>query len=556
MNIMQEMQERLKTEIKQAVLKAELATEEELPAIVLEQPKDRGHGDYATNIAMQLARIAKKAPKQIADEIVAALNTVEASITKVEIAGPGFINIFMDNTYLTRLIPVILKEGDNYGRSEAALGHKVQVEFVSANPTGDLHLGHARGASVGDSLCNILDAAGYDVEREYYINDAGNQINNLAKSIQARYMQAIGKDEAMPEDGYHGKDIIALGKELVDAYNDEWANKPEEERLAFFKEYGLKYEIKKLEKDLSEFRVNFDQWFSETSLYDDGKIAPTLALLKDKGHTFEEEGATWFRTTDFGDDKDRVLIKNDGTYTYLTPDIAYHNNKLERGFKTLINIWGADHHGYIPRVRAAIQALGYNSDTLEVEIIQMVSLFENGEKVKMSKRTGKAVTLRELMEEVGVDAMRYFFVMRSSDSHLDFDMDLAKSESNDNPVFYVQYAHARICAMLRQAEEKGFLVDENFDASLLIAEKEEDLLKRIGEFPQVIIDAAENRTPHRLTQYIYDVASALHSFYNAEKVLDAEHPERTKARLALMQSVKYTLANGLRLIGVKAPDSM
>lgn len=556
MNIMQEMQERLKIEIKQAVLKAELATEEELPAIVLEQPKDRGHGDYATNIAMQLARIAKKAPRQIADEIVAALNTVEASIMKVEIAGPGFINIFMDNTYLTRLIPVILKEGDNYGRSEAALGHKVQVEFVSANPTGDLHLGHARGASVGDSLCNILDAAGYDVEREYYINDAGNQINNLAKSIQARYMQAIGKDAAMPEDGYHGKDIIALGKELVDAYKDEWANKPEEERLAFFKEYGLKYEIKKLEKDLTEFRVNFDQWFSETSLYDDGKIAPTLALLKDKGHTFEEDGATWFRTTDFGDDKDRVLIKNDGTYTYLTPDIAYHNNKLERGFKTLINIWGADHHGYIPRVRAAIQALGYNSDTLEVEIIQMVSLFENGEKVKMSKRTGKAVTLRELMEEVGVDAMRYFFVMRSSDSHLDFDMDLAKSESNDNPVFYVQYAHARICAMLRQAEEKGFLVDENFDASLLIAEKEEDLLKRIGEFPQVVVDAAENRTPHRLTQYIYDVASALHSFYNAEKVLDAEHPERTKARLALMQSVKYTLANGLRLIGVKAPDSM
>lgn len=556
MNIMQEMQERLKAEIKQAVLKAELATEEELPAIVLEQPKDKGHGDYATNIAMQLARIAKKAPKQIADEIVAALNTVEASITKLEIAGPGFINIFMDNTYLTRLIPVILKEGDAYGRSEAALGHKVQVEFVSANPTGDLHLGHARGASVGDSLCNILDAAGYDVEREYYINDAGNQINNLAKSIQARYMQATGKDEAMPEDGYHGKDIIALGQELVDAYKDEWANKPEEERLAFFKEYGLKYEIKKLEKDLTEFRVNFDQWFSETSLYDDGKIAPTLALLKDKGHTFEEEGATWFRTTDFGDDKDRVLIKNDGTYTYLTPDIAYHNNKLERGFKTLINIWGADHHGYIPRVRAAIQALGYNSDTLEVEIIQMVSLFENGEKVKMSKRTGKAVTLRELMEEVGVDAMRYFFVMRSSDSHLDFDMDLAKSESNDNPVFYVQYAHARICAMLRQGEEKGFTVDENFDASLLIAEKEEDLLKRIGEFPQVIIDAAENRTPHRLTQYIYDVASALHSFYNAEKVLDAENPERTKARLALMQSVKYTLANGLRLIGVKAPDSM
>lgn len=556
MNIMQEMEERLKVEIKQAVLKAGLATEEELPAIVLEQPKDKGHGDYATNIAMQLAKVAKKAPKQIADEIVAALDTLEASITKVEIAGPGFINIFMDNQYLTQLIPVILREGDRYGRSNAAQGHKVQVEFVSANPTGDLHLGHARGASVGDSLCNILDAAGYDVEREYYINDAGNQINNLAKSVQARYMQAVGKDMSMPEDGYHGKDIISLGQELADSYQDQWVNKPEAERLAFFKEYGLKYEIKKLEKDLTEFRVEFNDWFSETSLYDDGKIAPTLALLEEKGHTYKEDGATWFRTTDFGDDKDRVLIKNDGTYTYLTPDIAYHNNKLARGFKTLINIWGADHHGYIPRMRAAIQALGYQADTLEVEIIQMVNLFENGEKVKMSKRTGKAVTLRELMEEVGVDAMRYFFVMRSSDSHLDFDMDLAKSESNDNPVFYVQYAHARICAMLRQAEEKGFTVDENFDASLLVAEKEEDLLKRLGEFPQVIIDAAENRTPHRLTQYIFDVASALHSFYNAEKVLDADHPERTKARLALMQAVRYTIANGLRLIGVKAPESM
>ncbi|MCZ0703637.1 arginyl-tRNA synthetase [Natronobacillus azotifigens] len=556
MNIMQEMEERLKTEIKNAVTKAKLATEAEMPEIILEKPKEKAHGDYATNIAMQLARVAKKAPRQIAEQLIAELDQAKASITQIDVAGPGFINFFIDNSYLTRLIPLILTEEGDYGKSNAGLGERVQVEFVSANPTGDLHLGHARGASVGDSLCNLLEAAGYDVEREYYINDAGNQINNLATSVEARYMQALGKDYPMPEDGYHGKDIIALGEELVERYQDEWVNKSKEERLAFFRTYGLEYELKKLANDLEQFRVHFDHWFSETSLYEDGKIEPTLAQLKEKGHIYEEDGATWFRTTDFGDDKDRVLVKNDGSYTYLTPDIAYHKNKLDRGFNKLINIWGADHHGYIPRMRAAIQALGNEADTLEVEIIQMVNLFENGEKVKMSKRTGKAVTLRELMEEVGIDAMRYFFVMRSSDAHLDFDMDLAKSESNDNPVFYVQYAHARICTMLKQAEEKGFCVDENFDASLLKSEKAEVLLKHLGQFPQVIADAANNRTPHRMTQYIFELAANLHSFYNAEKVLDPNDPEKTKARLALMKAVRITIANGLKLIGVSAPESM
>ncbi|MCT2538278.1 arginine--tRNA ligase [Aquibacillus koreensis] len=555
MNVMQQMQETLKEEIKQAVVKAELASEAELPAIILEQPKDKTHGDYATNIAMQLARIAKKAPKQIAEEIINHFDQTKASINKVEIAGPGFINFYMNNQYLADLVPTILEQGDAYGSSDTGKGHKIQIEFVSANPTGDLHLGHARGASVGDSLCNILAKAGYDVSREYYINDAGNQIANLATSVEARYMQALGKDWDMPEDGYHGKDIINLGEALAKEYGDKYVNQSEEDRLAFFREYGLKYELDKLANDLTQFRVEFDHWFSETSLYDDGKIQPALDVIKEKGYIYEQDGATWFRTTDFGDDKDRVLIKNDGTYTYLTPDIAYHKNKLDRGFETLINIWGADHHGYIPRMRAAIQALGYDAKTLEVEIIQMVNLFQNGEKVKMSKRTGKAVTLRELMEEVGIDAMRYFFVMRSADSHLDFDMDLARSQSNENPVFYVQYAHARICTMLKQAEEKGLAADD-FDVSLLTAEKEEELLKRLGEFAQVVADAAENRTPHRVTQYIFDLASTLHSFYNAEKVLDPENPELTKARLALMKAVRITIANGLQLIGVHAPESM
>jgi arginyl-tRNA synthetase len=555
MNVMQEMQENLKSAIKQAVLNAELAKEEEIPAIVLEQPKDKAHGDYATNIAMQLARVAKKAPRQIADAIIEKLDHTKASIKQVEIAGPGFINFFMDNSYLTNLIPTIIEQGESYGSSNAGKSEKVQVEFVSANPTGDLHLGHARGASVGDSLCNILQKAGYDVSREYYINDAGNQINNLALSVEARYNQALGKDFPMPEDGYHGADIIKIGEDLKAQYGESLLEKAPTEQHVFFREYGLKYELAKLAKDLEQFRVTFDHWFSETSLYEEDKVVPAIEVLREKGYIYEQDGATWFRSTDFGDDKDRVLIKQDGSYTYLSPDIAYHKNKLDRGFEKLINIWGADHHGYIPRMRAAIQALGYDADTLEVEIIQMVNLFENGEKVKMSKRTGKAVTLRELMEEVGIDAMRYFFVMRSADSHLDFDMDLAKSQSNENPVYYVQYAHARICTMLKQAEEKQ--IDfTSYDQSLAQSEKAEELLKKLGEFSQTIEDAAINRTPHRIPQYLFDLASSLHSFYNAEKVIKEDALEETKAKLALMQAVKITIHNGLKLIGVNAPESM
>ncbi|MBA2175234.1 arginine--tRNA ligase [Halobacillus locisalis] len=555
MNIVEQMEQTLKDEVVRAVLAAELATEDEMPDVVLEQPKDKAHGDYATNMAMQLARIAKKNPRQIATELVEQFDKSKASIEKIEIAGPGFINFYMNNQYLTELVPTILEAGDKYGRTNAGEGHKIQVEFVSANPTGTLHLGHARGAAVGDSLCNVLDAAGYEVSREYYINDAGNQMANLAKSVEARYMQALGKEWDMPEDAYHGADIIGLGDRLVEEDGDKWAEASSEERLQHFRQYGLRFLLDRIKTDLEEFRVPFDEWFSETSLYEGDKIQNALNVLNEKNYVYEKDDATWFETTKFSDDKDRVLIKNDGTYTYLTPDIAYHKNKLDRGFDTLINIWGADHHGYIPRMKAAIQALGYAEDTLEVEIIQMVNLFQDGEKVKMSKRTGKAVTLRELMEEVGIDAMRYFFSMRSSDSHLDFDMDLARSESNENPVFYVQYAHARICTMLKQAEEKGFTADE-FDATYLTAEKEEDLLKRLGEFPQLVADAAEKRTPHRVTQYAFDLASNLHSFYNAEKVLDEDNKERTAARLALMKAVRTTLQNALKLIGVSAPESM
>jgi arginyl-tRNA synthetase len=556
MNSLEQVKDLVKEEIKAAVLKAGLAAEEQIPSVVLEVPKDKSHGDYSTNMAMQLARVAKKAPRMIAEEIVNNFNKEKASIEKIEIAGPGFINFYMDNSYLTDLIPAILEAGEAYGETNTGNGQKVQVEFVSANPTGDLHLGHARGAAVGDTLCNVLAKAGYDVSREYYINDAGNQIHNLALSVEARYMQALGMDKEMPADGYYGEDVVNIGKRLAEEFGDRYVNADGKERYDFFREYGLKYELEKLKKDLENFRVSFDVWYSETSLYKNGKIDEALADLRKSGEVYEKDGATWFRSTTYGDDKDRVLIKQDGSYTYLTPDIAYHRDKIERGFEKLINIWGADHHGYIPRMKAAIQALGHDKDMLEVEIIQMVQLYQNGEKVKMSKRTGKAVTLRELMEEVGVDAMRYFFAMRSADSHLDFDMDLAVSKSNENPVYYAQYAHARVCSILRQGEELGLPAEGAVNYKLINSEKEFDLLKKLGEFPAAVAEAAQKRLPHRMTNYVFDLASALHSFYNAEKVLDRDNMEKSQARYDLMKAVQITLQNALALIGVSAPEKM
>lgn len=556
MNVLEQTEDTLRQEIANAVINANLATKEELPDIVLEKPKDKAHGDFAANIAMQLARIAKKAPRQIADEIIQHLDQSKASIEKVEVAGPGFINFFMKNDFLGDIIPTILEAGETYGKTNTGKGEKIQVEFVSVNPTGDLHLGHARGAAYGDVLCNVLDAAGFEVQREYYINDAGNQIDNLAYSVEARYLQQLGKDVEMPEDGYHGQAIIEIAKKIVAQDGDKWVDRKQEERIAYFKEFGLQSSLENIKNDLKAFRVEFDNWFSERSLYQDNKIADALKKLDEGNYIYEKDDATWFKSTEFGDDKDRVLVKKDGSYTYLTPDIAYHKDKLDRGFNQLIDVWGADHHGYVPRMRAAIQALGYPSEKFHVKIIQMVNLFEGGEKVRMSKRTGRAIALRDLIEDVGVDAARYFFVTRSNDSQLDFDMDLARSQSNENPIYYVQYAHARICTMLEQAKNKGFNIESTYDAGLLTAEKEVDLLKKLGEFPQVVAEAAEKQLPHKVTEYVFDLATLLHSFYNAEKVLDQENKERTNARIALMKGVRTTLANGLKLIGVSAPEKM
>ncbi|MBR2567619.1 MAG: arginine--tRNA ligase [Paenibacillus sp.] len=547
----------VKQAIEDAILKAGLVEREQLPVFVIEVPKDKTHGDLATNVAMQLTRIAKRNPRQIAEAIIENLETDSASIASAEIAGPGFINFRMKRDYLYDVIREAAERGSDYGRSSFGQGEKVQMEFVSANPTGSLHLGHARGAAVGDALCNVLDYAGYEVTREYYINDAGNQVMNLAYSIAARYKQALGQEAEMPEDGYYGEDIKGFAQELVEEKGDSLLSLPEEESVKFFRQYGLEKELAKIKRDLARFNVSFDSWFSETSLYETGEVIKALDALKERGEVYEHEGATWLNTTKYGDDKDRVLIKNDGSYTYLTPDIAYHRDKYARGYDKVINIWGADHHGYIPRMKAAMEALGNDPDKLIVLIAQMVSLFQNGEKVKMSKRTGKAVTMEDLMDEVGVDAIRYFFTMRSMDSHLDFDMDLAISTSNENPVFYVQYAHARVCSIFRQAEEQSIALKslDEIDFTALQAEHEFDLLRKMGELAEEVEVAAREFAPHRLIRYVYELASMFHSYYKAERVI-TEDANQTQARLALLGAVRTVLANVLRLVGVSAPERM
>lgn len=556
MNTLDKVKDSLKQEIAAAAAKADLISSDQMPEVELENPRLKEHGDYATNLAMQLTKLAKKPPRQIAEAIVANLDSSKARVRTVEIAGPGFINFYMDQTYLRDIVPEVLQAGRHYGSTDYGKGNKVNIEFVSANPTGDLHIGHARNAAVGDSLSRIMTMAGYDVHREYYINDAGNQVNNLALSLEARYFQALGQDYPMPQEGYYGEDIMAMGKQLAATHGRQYIDMDPEERLLIMRSYALEQELAKLKKDLAEFGVEYDTWFSETSLYNSGKLETALKYLKDNGKTYEADGAVWFKASSLGDDKDRVLVKQDGSFTYLMPDIAYHRDKLERGFETLINVWGADHHGYIPRLRAAVEALGYRGEQLQILIMQMVSLFQNGEKVKMSKRTGKAVTLRDLIEEVGADAARYFLTMLSADSQLDFDLDLAVSKSNENPVYYVQYAHARLCSMEQNGKDAGLSVSENTDLSPLNLEREYDILKQLGEFPGVVADAAERLAPHRIVAYVFELASMLHSYYNAERVIDPEDAGKSQARLALMKAVQITVGNALGLIGVTAPEKM
>ncbi|SDX29938.1 arginyl-tRNA synthetase [Marininema mesophilum] len=556
MNVLEQMKENLKHEIRQAVIRAGLAEESQLSEVALEVPRDKAHGDLATNMAMQLTKIARKNPRQIAEAIIEGIDRKKAHVRKIEIAGPGFINFFVDRSLLTQVTKDVIQQGSKYGESDGGQGQKVLVEFVSANPTGSLHLGHARGAAFGDVLCRVMASAGFAVTREYYINDAGNQIHNMTLSLEARYREALKLESEFPEDGYRGRDIIEMAEQLAKEEGDRLIHLDAEERYEVFRKVGLQRLLEKIKKDLGAYRVQFDSWFSEVGLHESGAVEEALEELKGLGKTYEKDGALWLKSTDYGDDKDRVLVKQDGTYTYLTPDIAYHRNKYNRGFDRIVDIFGADHHGYIPRMKAAMGALGFDPAKLTFLVTQMVKLYQGGELIKMSKRTGKAITLVELMEEVGVDATRFIFASRGLDSHLEFDMDLAVTQSNENPVFYVQYAHARINSVFRQAQERGLTVrfDEE-SLSALTLEQEYDLLQKLGEFPSEVATAAEQMAPHRVVRYLFELAGQFHSYYNAHRVIQ-EDEQVNRARLSLYLATAQVLKNGLNMISVNAPEKM
>lgn len=548
---------RLEEAVIQSIKTGELIIDE-CPAFVLEEPRERQHGDLATNLAMLLTKLAKRAPRDIAQIIINNLNRENTWITFCEIAGPGFINFRLDQNWLQGVIPEVLAQGDRYGAVNLGHGQKVQVEFVSANPTGLLHMGNARGAALGDSLASLLSMAGYEVQREFYINDAGNQIHNFALSLEARYLQELGQDVDFPEAGYHGEDLIQTVKKIMLSDGDKLAAMDDNSRREYLVRLALAEKIRDIQETLKDFGVSYDVWFSEQSLHESGYIRDTMQVLKNKGYIYEQEGAMWLKSTLLGDEKDEVIVRSNGTPTYFAADIAYHRHKYERGFQKVINIWGADHHGHVTRMKGAMQALGYDPDSLQIILMQLVRLIQGGEVVKMSKRSGQYITLRELMEEVGRDAARFFFVLRDPDSAVEFDLDLAKAESSDNPVYYVQYAHARLCSILRQAKDQGYETDilpDEEQLGLLVSLEERDLLKKIADLPVEIGQAARLSEPHRLARYVLDLASLFHTFYNSQRVLVEEDQLRI-ARLALIRATRQTLANVLRILGVTAPERM
>ena len=527
----------------------------EYPDVLLEVPPQKEFGDFATNIAMQSARIAHKSPRMIADILLKHLDA--PWLEKAEVAGAGFINFFLKHDIIYDTLCHILEQGKQYGQAPLRAEDTVQVEYVSANPTGPLHVGHGRGAAYGSALVNLLRAAGYNVQSEYYINDAGNQMNNLAASVNARYLELLGKKAEIPENGYHGADIIDTARAIIEQDGDKYLQMDEKDRLEIFKNRAYEEKLKALKRDLESFNVTYDKWFSERTLHPEA-IKKACETLKGNGNMYEKDGALWLKSTAYGDDKDRVVIRDNGVPTYLAADIAYHKNKYERQFKKLINIWGADHHGYVARVKAAMAALGLDPNQLEILLLQMVSLFRNGELVKMSKRTGQAITLNELIEEVGTDAARYFFIMRSLDTQLDFDLDLAKSHSNENPVYYIQYANARIFSIYKQVAENGDVFDmtwKNTKWDKLKEERELALIKKMAAYPEEIRKAAAERAPHRIAHFVYEMAGLFHAFYNNCHIIQSDK-ELEEARLALVTAVQITIANCLAVLGISAPETM
>lgn len=526
-----------------------LGAEKEAGEIVLESPKFAAQGDFSTSIAMRLAKVLHKAPTAIADEIISKFPLSEVrEVEKIDKAGPGFINFFLAKEEIESIVSEINKAGDSYGQLDNGKNEKVLLEYVSANPTGALHLGHARGAAIGDSLARILKKCGYDVTREYYVNDAGSQVNVLAESLKARYLEQLGDTTAkVPDNGYHGPDIIAFAQELVKEGQDSYKDKD----ISFFMERGVDMALENIKKDLKEFGVEFDVFSSEKAIREAGKVDNVVKLLKDE--CYEKDGAVYLNTTKDGDDKDRVIIKSDGSYTYLLPDIAYHKDKFDRGYTWLIDLFGADHHGYIARLKSSLKSLGYNPDKLDVELVQMVRLFKDGAEYKMSKRTGNAISLKELIEECGVDSVRFFFVSRASSQHLDFNIDLAKTLGTANPVYYCQYAHARLSALLEMGSKNYGI---NPSGKGLKEPSELALMKKLGEFKKTILEAGLTLAPAKITIYVRELASLVNDFYTQCRVLDPDNKEVTSLRLGLVKASQIVIKAGLALIGVSAPEHM
>ncbi len=524
---------------------------------VLERPRDAGHGDLATNLAMLLARRDRVNPREMAARVVERLQFPATVVSRAEIAGPGFINLWLAENQLADSVAEILAQGKAYGRSVEGAGLKVNIEFVSANPTGPLHVGHGRGAALGDAIASLFEWTGHAVTREFYINDAGLQIDRLAASLWARVKQETGLQAEIPEGGYHGEYLRDNARQVLAAEGPDFARLPDDEGTRRARAHGIRMQREEQDRDLAEFGVHFDVMSSEQAIYDAGRVERAIALLGERGLTYDADGALWLRTTQFGDDKDRVLRKGDGSLTYLVPDIAYHIDKHERGFDRAIDVWGADHHGYIPRMRAVLVALGYPPDFFGVELVQLVKVLRDGEEVKMSKRSGEFVTLRDLVEEVGVDAARYFFLARKGASPLDFEIELAKKQTDENPVFYVQMAHARLSGIFRTAEREPEAVTGELDLPALPAPQDTELLKKLVTFPEVVAKAAREREPHRITVFLHELAGVVHGWYHHTRAVGApEGPATENARLLLARAARTVLANGLTLLGISAPDRM
>lgn len=545
--------EEVKNSIEKAINKGAF-TLSELPEILLETPREKQFGDFSTNIAMQLPKLTKKAPRFIAEEIVSNFDKSKTEVEKVEIAGPGFINFTLKSGWIYSILKDIKEMSNDYGKTDYGKGRKVNVEFISANPTGPMHMGNARGGAIGDGMAKVLYWSGYEVVKEFYINDAGNQIEKFGQSLEARYLQVNGVEVEFPEDGYKGEDITIHMNEFTQIHGNKYVDYDSRERREIFIAYALEKNIEKIKEDLGGYGIEYDVWFHESSLYETDEVAKIVKELSDRGHTYEKDGAIWFKATDFGCEKDDVLVRNNDVPTYFAADIAYHVNKLRtRGFDWSIDVWGADHHGHVARMKAALDAIGLSGDKLDVIIMQLVRLVRKGETARMSKRQGNMVTLSDLIEEVGKDAARFFFNLRSPESHFDFDLDLAVEESNDNPVFYVQYAHARISSILRQLEEDLSNVD--VDYTLLDTDEEKELIRILAELPYEIITAVEKMDPSRITRYAMDVASNFHTFYNACRVR-TDDKKLMKARVELVKSVRIVLKNVLVILGIKAPERM